>query len=316
MNPGGRPPVGPDEGEGRMAALLRELLAGWGAEVEIREAAPGRPNVLARFRGRDDTRSLMLDAHSDTVPPGAMSVPPYAGEVRDGKLFGRGSCDDKGPMAAMLLGLKQALDAGGAPPVTTWFVATCDEELGAGGARALMADGFRPTAAIVGEPTGLNVLVAHKGAVRWRVTTKGVSAHRSAPERGRNAVVMMGRVLERIEAGLRPTLTRRVHPLLGAPTVSVGVIRGGTQVNVVPARCEIEVDRRLNPGERPQEAGAELEELLAGLRRDDPGFDAEWVETNAFPAFEEAADSAIARLALGACREVRGRAEVVTAPWA
>jgi len=292
-------------GEGRMAALLKQLLQSWGATVEVRDVLPGRPNVLARFPGLDATRSLMFEAHSDTVPVDGMTVPPFGGRVDGGRLYGRGACDDKGSLAAMLLGLRQYLDAGAPPPVDCWLVSTCDEEVGAAGARAL---GIRPDMAIVGEPTELAIYSAHKGALRWRVTTRGRTAHSATPEQGVNAIVAMGRVIDRLTGPYAAALAARPHPRLGAPTFSIGTIRGGTQLNVVPDRCEIGIDRRLVPGETASAATAELRAVLAGLA-------VEIEELNQYPAFEEQEDSDVARLATAGCREALGEAAFGVAPW-
>ncbi len=298
-------PVDGTRGEGRMAALLKELLGSWGAEVEVTEVHPGRPNLTAKFRGADDRRSVMFEAHSDTVPVAGMTVPPFGGKVEGGRLYGRGACDDKGPLAAMLLGIRRFLDAGRPFPVTTWLVSTCDEEIGATGARAL---GLRPDAAIVGEPTELRIYTAHKGAVRWRIATRGRSAHSSTPDRGVNAIVAMTAVIARLDGAYRATLASRPHPVLGAPTLSIGTIRGGTQLNVVPDRCEIEVDRRLVPGETAEAATAEVRAALAGL-------DVEFTELNRYPAFEERPEAPVARLAAAGCRAALGAAEFGSAPW-
>lgn len=297
----------PDEqhGEGRMAALLKDLLEPWGATVEVQEVLPGRPNVLAKFRGADSTRSLMFEAHSDTVSVDGMTTPPFGGKVEEGRLYGRGACDDKGSLAAMLIGIRRYLDAGAPPPVDVWLVSTCDEEIGAAGARALR---IRPDLAIVGEPTELKIFSAHKGALRWRVTTRGRTAHSATPERGANAIVAMGRIIDRLTGPFAAALAARPHPRLGAPTFSIGTIRGGTQLNVVPDRCEIGIDRRLVPGETAAAATAELREALAVL-----GVEIE--ELNQYPAFEQPEDSAVARIAAAGCREAFGEAVFGVAPW-
>ena len=291
-----------DQREEALVALLAPRLESWGARITVREVAPGRPNLIATFSGRDPARSLMLEAHSDTVGGDA----PFSASVRDGRLYGRGACDTKGPMAAILLGLREVLAQDGRPPVTVHFVSTCNEELGATGAHALMASGFRVDAAVAGEPTELRIVHAHKGALRVNLVTEGVAVHSSEPSRGVNAIYKMRAVLEALETRVLPDLARVRHPLLGSPVLSVGTIRGGTQVNVVPARCEIEVDRRLVPGESSETAVAQM---VAGLevRAEVSGY---------YPPLEQDRESAVARAVAAACQRTLGNAEFATAPYA
>ncbi|MBM3860849.1 MAG: M20 family metallopeptidase [Verrucomicrobia bacterium] len=287
-----------DQREAEQAAFLARLLESWGARVRLQEVAPDRPNLIATFDGRDATRSVMFEAHGDTVGGDA----PFVASIRDGRLYGRGSCDTKGSMTAMLMGIREVLERDGGVPVTLHFVSTCDEELGAAGAHALMAVGFRADWALVGEPTGLQIVYAHKGAVRVTIRTSGIAAHSSTPERGVNAIYTMRALLERLERW-QPTVR---HPVLGAPTLSVGTIHGGSQVNVVPASCEIEVDRRLVPGESVEAAVAEM---LGEWK-------AETEVTAFYPPLDGDLNGAAAEAMKSACRKVLGRAEFVVAPYA
>jgi acetylornithine deacetylase/succinyl-diaminopimelate desuccinylase-like protein len=234
-----------DVTEEPLVVLLATRLKSFGGRITIQTVAPGHPNLIATFPGRDSTRSLMLEAHSDTVGGEGQFIP----ALRDGRLYGRGACDTKGAMAAMLVGLETVLAEQGQPPVTVHFVSTCNEESGGAGAQYLVGGGFRADYAVVGEPTNLAIVHAHKGALRLRLRTSGLAAHSSAPEQGLNAIYKMSRVVQALETIVIPKLAERRDPHLGGPTLSVGVIRGGSQVNIVPAECEIEVDRRLVPGE-------------------------------------------------------------------
>jgi acetylornithine deacetylase len=315
VNPGRGEPAGPPFGEAAMADLLAGLLSGWGAETRKAEIAPGRFNFIARFKGADPGRSLMLEAHADTVSVAGMTIDPFVPVVRDGRLYGRGSCDCKGPMAAMLLAIRTVLDEPAPPPATVYFVATGDEEVGAGGARRLMADGFRVDAAVVGEPTDLAVVCAHKGAYRCRIVTKGRAAHSSDPSQGVSAIARMARVVEAIDGPLARELRRTQHPVLGSPTVSVGVICGGRQVNIVPDRCEIEVDRRTLPGETADGVERQFRDHLDVLRAADPALEYDLEALEWLPAFEESPDGPLARRVGGACEKVLGRAEFKGVPW-
>ncbi|MGO8702381.1 MAG: M20 family metallopeptidase [Candidatus Brocadiia bacterium] len=315
VNPNNRPFSGPPYGEERMARLLSDLLGGWGAEVSVREVLPGRFNFVARFKGKKPHPSLMLEAHSDTVEVADMSIPPFEPRIVGGRMYGRGACDDKGPMAAMLLGLRAVLDEDGGLPADVYFAATCNEERGAAGARGLMAEGLRPDAALVAEPTNLEIVDAHKGVVRWRIQTHGVATHSSAPESGVNAISAMGRVIERIAGPLAGSLAKKRHPRLGSPTVCVGTIRGGTQVNVVPAQCEIEVDRRLLPDETAERATADLVRELEDLKGSSAGFEYSLEEIEQYPPLEEDPKGPIASAVAAACEKALGRATFAAAPW-
>ena len=315
VNPGDETPTGPPFGEARLCALLADLVTPWGAEVRIDEVAPGRPNFIARFAGERSDRSLMFEAHADTVLVDDMTIPPFEPTVKDGRLYGRGSCDTKASMAAMLAAIRTVLDAGGRPPTDLYFVATCNEVRGATGADALMDSSLRPTAAVVGEPTELRVIHAHKGVARWRISTRGVAAHSSTPELGVNAISMMQRVIAAIDGPVAARLKAKTHPSLGRPTISVGTIAGGTQVNVVPAECAIEVDRRLVPPETPKEVEAELTTELEQLRSSVEGFAFDIEQTFFYPPFSEDADSPIVSAAREACRAALGAEELGVAAY-
>ncbi|MCE9615185.1 MAG: M20 family metallopeptidase [Lentisphaerae bacterium] len=316
VNPADRWPIEPPFGEARLAALLATRLRSWGAAVTVRDVLPGRPNLVARFDGINARRSIMLESHSDTVQAADMTIPPFTPTVRDGRLYGRGACDTKGPMAAMLLGIRKVLDEDGRMPVTVYFASACDEELGARGARSLIGPDFRPDLAVVGEPTDLAICHAHKGTLRWRIRTQGVAAHSSAPERGVNAIYQMNRVLQCIEAEMIPALRDRRHPLLGAATMSVGTITGGTQANVVPAECTIEVDRRLLPGESREALTAEARAKLDALAAATPAFTYALDATQYYEPLEMPTDGWAAQVVSAGCARALGAARFVTAPWA
>jgi len=303
-------------GEARLIELLRGMLDSWGAHVQVTEAAPGRPNLIARFDGADAGRSVLLEAHADTVGVEGMTVPPFEAVVRDGRLYGRGACDTKGSMAAMLLAIRSVLDGQGRPGAMVYFAATCDEERGARGARALVAGGFRPDCAIVGEPTDLTIVHACKGVAHVRIETVGLAAHGSAPDRGRNAILQMRKVLEALEGPVSASLAIRRHPVLGPPTLNVGVIAGGTESNTVPVRCRIDVDRRLLPGERMEQVAGEILSPLEAIRRSDPAFEFQSRCDLVYPPFEEDPAGELVGRLRAACQAELGRAETSAAPWA
>lgn len=237
----------------RVAAFLRDA----GLTAEVREVRPGRPNVVASLDAPAGGEPLLFVAHLDTVPVTGMTVPPFEGRVEGGRLYGRGACDNKGSLAAMLTALRRVA-ATKANRVPLLFAATMDEESGYGGIRALIAEGLNVRGAIVGEPTQLGVIVAHKGALRVAITAHGTSAHASTPERGDNAIYRMARIIADLEALAAELPTRPPHPRVGPPTLNVGTVHGGLTINTVPDRCVVEVDRRMLPGEPVAPAEAEI----------------------------------------------------------
>jgi acetylornithine deacetylase/succinyl-diaminopimelate desuccinylase-like protein len=231
-------------------------------DVELQKVLPGRCNVLARLApaGRIKQR-IILAPHTDTVA--AFSRGQFTPTLRHGKLYGRGACDTKGSIASMLSAL-MALARNGSRPASTEivFAGLIDEENAQAGSRALAASGFKANLAIVGEPTRLRVVTAHKGSLWLHLETRGKAAHGACPELGQNAVHEMARVVDLLQTNYARQLKRRRHPLLGCATVSVGSIQGGTQPNIVPANCEASVDRRTLPGETESSVRAELAALF------------------------------------------------------
>lgn len=293
-------------GEAALAAILMELLEPWADEVSITEAAPGRVNLVARFDGRDTSKSYALEAHGDTVGTTGMGIDPFGAEVRGGRLYGRGACDTKGPMTSMLLALLRHLRDHGRPPSTWLFVSTCDEELGALGARHLLNGGFRCDGMVVGEPTLLQPVDGHKGVVRHCVKVAGIAAHSCEPEQGANAVHAASDFILAVERAVAGIAGMRYAERGGPPTFSAGVIRGGSQVNLVPDDARIQTDFRLPAGMSSAEAEKVLTASAAevALRRDGIRFDFDAVQN--YPAFSLPEESAfrrvIAHLAQGGWR--------------
>ncbi|MGH3244444.1 MAG: M20 family metallopeptidase [Spirillospora sp.] len=265
VNPRGGPVgtgAGPELGEAAVAEYVRDWLAARGVQAELREVLPGRPNVVATVPGRDP-RFVLLESHLDTVETGGMTVDPFAGTITGGRLYGRGACDAKGPLAAFMLATAE-LAAGGPPPFGVVLAGVMDEEHAYQGVLGLISDlGGQPVAgAVVGEPTDLAAAVAHKGCVRYTVRTLGTAGHSSRPDEAVNAVTLMSRVIDHID-GAAPGVP--AHPLLGAATRSVTRVRGGEGPNTIPGRCEIDIDRRTLPGEEPIDVWRKDREELTAL---------------------------------------------------
>jgi acetylornithine deacetylase len=277
VNPMGRAVSGPDYFEYRLTDYLEQLFVRFNIKSWRQSVAPKRDNIIARIEGSPSLEQggalLLLEVHQDTVPVDGMMIPPFGPQVRDGRLYGRGACDNKGGMAAMLAAMVRLKEEVPTPRPTVVLACTVNEEHGFTGASALTTLWSnpaspiiprRPDVAIVAEPTNLNVVVAHKGMVRWRCHTLGRAAHSSQPEQGENAIFRMAQVLTALERYQQNVVGRLAqHPLCGRPTLSVGTISGGLSVNTVPDRCMIEIDRRLVPGEQPQHARQHVIDYLA-----------------------------------------------------
>lgn len=276
VNPMGRDVSGDEYFEYQVTDYLEGLFARLGLPWRRQTIAPRRDNIVARLDGdvpaEDGGAILMFEAHQDTVPVDGMTIPPWTPTIRDGRVYGRGACDIKGGMACMLAVLSRLAEERPRGQATIVMACSVNEEHGFGGApriHELWADdsGFlprAPDAVIVAEPTSLDVVVAHKGALRWRCHTRGRATHSSQPQLGDNAIYRMARVLDVLERYARdvvPTLGQ--HPLVGHPTLSVGLISGGVSVNTVPDRCTIEIDRRVLPEEDAQAAFAHVTSFLA-----------------------------------------------------
>lgn len=249
------PSVNPDNdpgtafvGEQQLADWLAEWLRGIGAEVTLEEIKPGRPNLIARFAPMDGRPRVLLGPHLDTVGVGAMTIDPFGAEIHDGKLWGRGASDTKGPMAAMLWALHETRDLLATLPTAVDFVAFMGEESCQYGSKDFAAKHARHYQfAVVGEPTSLNVVHVTKGSLWAVLRTTGKAAHSSQPERGDNAIMKLARALDALEHDLVPKLANFTHPVLGRSTMNVGVIRGGSRPNIVPDLAEAEIDIRLTP---------------------------------------------------------------------
>lgn len=250
-------------GELKVSEFLGATLKKAGLELEWQKVLPGRANLLATLSPTEKPRHrVVLAPHLDTVDGADEQFTP---QKKAGRIFGRGACDTKGSIAAMISALLELAHSRERPAQTeVVFAGLVDEEHTQSGSRALAASGFKADLAIVGEPTRLQVVTAHKGSLWLELETRGKSAHGARPELGVNAVHAMSRVVDVLQTEYASKLRRNRHELLGPATVSVGVIRGGTQPNIVPDRCTILVDRRTLPGET--EAGV-LREMKSLLRK-------------------------------------------------
>jgi succinyl-diaminopimelate desuccinylase len=266
VNPAFLPANDPCAGEQRVGEFIAATAARHGLDVELREVLPGRSNVLVRLTpGGKVNRRIILAPHLDTVGGDASTI--FRPRKRGHRVHGRGACDTKGSVAAMFSALIGLADSGRRPAGTEIMLAgLVDEENGQAGSRALVAAGLKADLAVVGEPTRLRCVTAHKGDLWLQLETRGKAAHGSRPELGRNAVHEMARIVDLFETTYASRLRRRRHPLLGHATVSVGTIAGGSQPNIVPDRCRVSIDRRTIPGETETGVRREIKALLRSHR--------------------------------------------------
>jgi acetylornithine deacetylase/succinyl-diaminopimelate desuccinylase-like protein len=252
------PSVNPDNAPGTHQtgeARMVEFLSGWlterGAAVTTEEVKPNRANLIARFAPMDGRPRVMFGPHLDTVGVGGMTIDPFGGEVREGRLWGRGACDTKGPMSAMLWAWLAEKEWLADAPVAVDFVAFMGEESGQWGSKDFARrHGSEYQFAVVGEPTSMEVVYVNKGSLWATLVAHGKAAHSSMPELGENAVMKLARGVAELERVMVPELARFTHPVLGHSTINVGVIRGGSRPNVVPDRAEAEIDIRITPSLR------------------------------------------------------------------
>jgi acetylornithine deacetylase len=249
------PSVNPDNapgteqiGEEKIATFLAGWLESIGAEVDLEEIQPGRPNLIARFAPLDGRPRILLGPHLDTVGVGGMTIDPFGGEIRDGKIWGRGASDTKGPMAAMLWALHEHQESLADLPTAVDFVAFMAEESGQWGSKDFAKrHGKDYLFAIVGEPTSMQVVHVTKGSLWATLRATGKAAHSSQPERGENAILKLTRALDQLDHHLGSQLATFTHPVLGRSTMNVGIIRGGARPNIVPDLAEAEIDIRITP---------------------------------------------------------------------
>ena len=310
--------------EGRVSDWLVEFFRSIGAKYERIEVSPGRDNVIARYDSPGADLTILLDAHQDTVPVEGMTIDPFTPKIADGRLWGRGACDVKGGMAAMLFAFRRLIQERPAGAANVVLSCTCDEEatiIGisdlvtywstATGKSKLLAT--PPDIAIIAEPTELDVVVAHRGVTRFKIRTKGRACHSSDPTQGVNAIYRMAKLVSALqEYADSLAATVKAHPLCGSASLSVGKISGGASVNIVPDECVIEVDRRITPGEDAAKIVASIREFLAARLDFEFEFDAPWIES---PALTDANNSDLANTVLKHVAVVDGLHSAVGVPY-
>ena len=274
--------AGEREAAHAVAAHMRSL----GLAVHLQEVAPGRPNVIGVLDSGAAGRSMMFCGQTDTVGVDGMAAP-FTPSIRDGRLYGRGSQDMKGGVAAMIDAARVVRDRG-LRAGRLIVAAVIDEEFASLGADALVRE-WTADAAIVTEPTDLQIGVGHKGFAWFEVETRGRAAHGSRPRDGRDAILRMGRVLARLEELDQALQARMPHPVMGAPSLHASIIGGGREWSVYPDRCLLQMERRTIAGESVESAERELREILGSLRAADAEFAADLQVIFSRPAYESPA---------------------------
>jgi len=304
------PSENPPGNEAEVASLVKSYCAELGFDTSDHEYEPGRPSVVAT--AGSDPPALCYCSHIDVVPAGDPSLwdaDPYGGDVRDGRMHGRGSSDAKGPVAAALEAI-EILKAAGIDLAGFQFAFVADEEtMGLKGAKPLVEAGLltAPTV-IVGEPTSLRIVRAQRGPCWFRLIVKGVAGHGSAPERGVNAIKHMAAILLHLEE----TLPDISHPVVGGPSINVGTISGGEKVNVIPASCIAEVDRRTIPGEKIEDIEAQVQVAIDRARERFPDIDARIEIPHFGTPFEVSLDAPVVTEMVRASGEAQGsEAEII-----
>ncbi len=257
-------------GESGLADFVESQLQDLGMETQQHEVLPGRSNVFGRLRVPNSKGLLLFECHMDTV--GVDTWGPEALEPRvDGTtLHGRGSCDAKGCLAGMILAIRELAKHPEDLDYDIGLLGVVDEEYRFRGIVGFIEQGIEVTAAVIGEPTRLELVTATKGAVRFTLQTKGRPAHSSQPERGNNAIYQMVDVIHHLRETLDPRFAARSHALVGYPTWAIGIIHGGHAANVIPETCEVVVDRRIIPGETSEGSIREFEEAMEQLAATKP----------------------------------------------
>ena len=258
-------------GEQRAAEHVRNFLCARGVAAELHEAAPGRPNAVAKIGPLNAKPALMIVAHIDTVGAGDMSDP-FTPRIRESRMYGRGALDIKSGVAAMCWAASAIVRDGVRLARPFVVAAVVDEECDSIGTQDLLRRGHTADCAVVLEPTDLQLAVAHKGYAWFEIVTHGRAAHGSLPKEGRDAIRMMGRVLVALDQLEEEIASRAPHALLGNGSLHASLIRGGQELSSYPAECRVQLERRMLPGETPASSEAELRAMLAELESQDRQF--------------------------------------------
>lgn len=258
--------------EVEIVSALQKYFEKQGLEYELQPVEGDRHNIIARIPGKGGGKSLALNGHLDTVPPYDMTVEPYGSSLENGKIYGRGTNDMKGPVAAMIMTLLAYKRSGLKLKGDLYFTGVLAEETNSDGSEALIESGFKTDGAIVGEPSNREYAIGHRGLEWLEFEISGKSAHGGIPEAGVNAIVKAARFINRVEQKVVPRLKDLQHPYMGPSVMNFGRIEGGKQPSTVADRCIIQLDRRYTPQEKLADVLKEYEQILIEMAEEDPDF--------------------------------------------
>ena len=293
-------------GEREIARFVSDYLSRLGLKVIIEDTTPGRPNVVGHLRGSGNGKTLMLNGHLDTVGLEGMTIEPLNPVMKDGLMFGRGALDMKGGIAAMLAATRGIVESGVQLGGDLVVAGVCDEEYMSIGTEYLVRS-LKTDAAIVVEPTALQVVTAHKGFVWIDIETHGVAAHGSSPAQGVDAITEMAKFLVALDQFQERTMSKRTHPLVGSPSVHASIISGGRELSTYPERCRLQIERRMIPGENVADVEREVAALFEKVSKSDPKFKAEYSVRFARGAMEVPSETEICQTLMACIATVNGR---------
>lgn len=298
-------------GETEIGAYIEKMLNEMGLAVETTELEPNRVNVVGRLAGSGGGKTLMLNGHTDTVGIEGMAEP-FSGDIRDGKLYGRGSYDMKGSLAAMLAATKAIVSAGVELKGDLLLTFVADEEYASIGS-ADIAKRYSADAAIVTEPSHFEICIAHRGFIWYDIEVFGKEAHGSQYKIGIDANMRMGRLLAELDKLEQELRARPPHPLAGPPSMHAAILKGGTEISTYAAHSLLQLERRVAPGETEPQVTAELQTIVDKLAAEDPMFKAKVTPTLVRLPFEMAADREIVQLAEKVVEKHTGKPAVIAA---
>ncbi|MFC2165982.1 ArgE/DapE family deacylase [Acidobacteriota bacterium] len=281
-------------GEVQIAEYIEEELTKCGLAPRIHELKPKRCNAVAVLKGTGGGPSLMLNGHMDTVGVEGMKNP-FSPEIRDGKLYGRGAQDMKGSLAAMLTAFKALTDSNVQLKGDLVFAAVADEEHGSIGTEALIQE-YKTDAAIVTEPSGLDIGLAHRGFYVFEITTQGFATHGSLYQEGIDANMHMGRIMAELDYLSHTLLQGTKHPLVGPPSLHVPLITGGQGLFIYSDKCQATVERRTLPGETQEDIVTEMESILKKVAKEDNSVNATLKEVMHRDSYEIASEAQIVQI--------------------
>lgn len=306
--------AGKGSGEAAIARYIGNYLSSLGLAVRFQEIEKNRVNVVGILKGSGGGPSLMLNGHTDTVSADAMEIDPFAAEEKRGKIYGRGALDMKAGIAALIMAVQSITEAEITLKGDVILTLVADEEYASIGTEAVVSE-YTADAAIICEPTDLDIVIAHKGFAWTKIEVFGHAAHGSLPHTGIDAIVKAGQVLAAIDELGKTDLKKKTHPLLGSPSIHASLIEGGTELSTYPDYCKIKLERRNLPGEDRKLVTEEMQALLQNLRRQDDQFKADFDVFFLRPAFEISPDQPIVQTVSRAFESICHRASKFEGVW-